>query len=209
MISPNYMDIGAGVAAGSDGTVYYVVDTARHTASGQPQDEAASLLTSTVNAPADALSQYILPVVRSTARPDGDVVHRVQYGQSLWSIAIEYGTTIDKIRSLNNLDDTTVYDGQVLLVQKGATRPAPPTAAPATLPTLSPAPGTTPTIALDFQSPTVSLPPASGDETRQTGGGDSIMNVVLGLLLFALVVGGGTAVWFIRDPRQAQPGARR
>ena len=69
--------------------------------------------------------QYVIPVARSTAQSDGDVVHEVQYGQSLWSIAITYGTTIDQILKLNNLGDSTiVYEQQQLLVQKGATQPA-------------------------------------------------------------------------------------
>jgi hypothetical protein len=80
--------------------------------------------------------QYIIPVKRSTARPDGDVIHKVQYGQSLWSIAITYNTTIDQIRAWNNLwEDTEIYNGQVLLVQKGATQPPPPTTTPLPSPT--------------------------------------------------------------------------
>jgi uncharacterized protein YkwD len=209
MISPNYMDIGAGVAVGSDGTTYYVVDTARHTASGQPQDEASVMLTSTVSAPADALSQYILPVIRGTARPDGDVLHRVQYGQSLWSIAIEYGTTIKNIQALNNFDDTTVYEGQLLLVQKGATQPAPPTATAVISPTHTPGMTHTPGSILYFLSPTIVVQATDETSTPEDPGDGSILSVVLGFLLFAVVVGGGTAVWFIRDPRQAQPEERR
>src|SRR5215211_4514926 len=73
------------------------------------------------------LSQYSVPVALNTARPDGDVVHEVQYGQTLWSIAIEYGTTIEQLKRLNNLPDDTVVSGWKLLVKKGATQPAPPT----------------------------------------------------------------------------------
>jgi LysM repeat protein len=70
--------------------------------------------------------QYIIPVKVNTARPDGDVLHQVQPGQSLWSIAIFYHTTIDQIRRLNNMGtDNTVYQGQKLLVKKGATQPVP------------------------------------------------------------------------------------
>jgi LysM repeat protein len=66
-----------------------------------------------------AKGQYIIPVIQSTARSDGDVVHEVQYGESLWSIAITYGTTIEQIQKLNNLgESTTVYEQQLLLVQK-------------------------------------------------------------------------------------------
>jgi spore germination protein YaaH len=76
------------------------------------------------------LSQYSIPVALSTARPDGDVVHEVKYGQTLWSIAIQYGTTIEQLKRLNNLTDDTVIQGWKLLVLKGATQPAPVTATP-------------------------------------------------------------------------------
>jgi LysM repeat protein len=48
-----------------------------------------------------------------------------KYGQTLWSIAVTYKTTIKQIQQLNNLPDTTVQPGQKLLVLKGATQPAP------------------------------------------------------------------------------------
>lgn len=73
------------------------------------------------------MSEYSIPVAVSTARPDGDVVHEVQSGQTLWSIAIQYGTTIEQLKRLNGLTDNTVVPGWKLLVQKGATQPAPPT----------------------------------------------------------------------------------
>lgn len=71
------------------------------------------------------LSQYSIPVVLSTARPDGGAIHEVKYEQTLWSIAIQYGTTIEQIRRLNNLPGDTVVPGWKLLVQKGTTQPAP------------------------------------------------------------------------------------
>jgi hypothetical protein len=71
------------------------------------------------------IPQYIMPVVRATARPDGDVIHEVKNGQSMWSIAIEYGVKIEQIRQLNNLSSTNIRPGQKLLVQKGATQPMP------------------------------------------------------------------------------------
>ena len=39
MLSPNYMDGGAGIAVASDGAMYFVIDCARPTASGKPQDD--------------------------------------------------------------------------------------------------------------------------------------------------------------------------
>jgi len=41
------------------------------------------------------LSQYSIPVTLSTARPDGDGLHEVKYGQTLGSIAVQYGSTIE------------------------------------------------------------------------------------------------------------------
>lgn len=141
MLSVYRSDIGAGVALGEDpwGNVvyYYVIETALQTSSGQMQPEAIILLTSlpetmqalysdgTQAAAAASVSQYMIPVTRATARPDGDVVHQVRQGQSLWSIAIAYGVKINGIKLLNNLNSNEVYTGQLLLVQKSATQPAP------------------------------------------------------------------------------------
>ncbi|MEW6240208.1 MAG: LysM peptidoglycan-binding domain-containing protein [Chloroflexota bacterium] len=136
MLSPNRSDIGAAVAVGDQ--IYVVIETALQTSSGQMQYDAYPILTGipatqtayyslmTEAAQYGILPQYSVPVIKSTARPDGDVIHEVQYGQTLWSIAIQYGTTIEQIRRLNNLSLTPViYPGQKLLIQKNATQPAP------------------------------------------------------------------------------------
>jgi len=134
MLSPDRSDIGAAVVVGDQ--TYIVLETALQTASGEMQFDAYEILTAIAaggySASGDSsVPQYIIPVKRSTARPDGDVIHKVQYGQSFWSIAVTYNTTIDQIRAWNNLwDATEIYDGQVLLVQKGATQPPPPTMTP-------------------------------------------------------------------------------
>jgi LysM repeat protein len=119
--------------------IYVVLETALSTPGRQHQGTAYDILTgipmtqaacmgwSTQSAGYVDLSQYSIPVAVSTARPDGDVVHEVKYGQTLWSIAIQYGTTIEQIKRLNNLTDDTVLSGWKLLVQKSATQPAPST----------------------------------------------------------------------------------
>jgi LysM repeat protein len=126
MLSPYYQDIGAGIAYATDGSGFFVIDCAMPTASGKPQN--ASLYTNLQGSDPGVLdmSQYVQPVVLSTARPDGDVVHEVKYGQSLWSIAIAYSTRINEIQRLNNISDSTIYTGEILLVVKGATQPPPP-----------------------------------------------------------------------------------
>jgi LysM repeat protein len=140
MLSPNRSDIGAAVAVSDQ--IYVVLETALRTNSGQHQGIAYDILTgipmtqaacmgwATQNAGLGPLAQYSVPVAPSTARPDGDVIHEVMYGQTLWSIAIQYGTTIEQIKRLNNLTDNTVVQGWKLLVQKDATQPAPVTVLP-------------------------------------------------------------------------------
>jgi len=165
MLSPFRSDIGAGIATSVDEwgrtIVYYVLETALRTGNGQMQTEAYPTLTAialdqlfvygdaTQAALALGVSQFVIPVVVATARPDGDVIHEVKNGQSLWSIAIKYGTKIDEIRRLNNLPSTDIYNGQKLLVQKSATQQPTPTAISTITPTarmtLTPQPTQTPT----------------------------------------------------------------
>jgi hypothetical protein len=132
------------------------------------------------------LSQYSIPVALSTARPDGDVVHEVQYGQTLWSIAIQYGTTIEQIKRLNNLTDDTVVSGWKLLVQKGATQPAPFTPIPKEVAIA--------TRALFTASPTVTPIPLVEERLSPFEAGDFLKKngvIVVALLIsFSVLVAG-------------------
>lgn len=205
MLSQNYTHIGAGISQGPDG-YYYAVDCAAATGSGQMQGSASSILTSipgtdTASENSLGISQYMVPVVLSTARPDGDVRHKVQYGQSLWSIAIEYGTTIKNIQALNNLgEDLNIYQGQELLVLKGATQPAPATPTAPALPTSTATDlptAITPSIIFPTQF-SASPVPSQENETQPVNASSS--RILVGLLIVAAFVGGGVAVWLIRDP---------
>lgn len=164
MLSPNRSDIGVGIAVTD--VVYIVLVTALQTASGAMQQDAYLVLTQASSSTGESKgfmpSQYINPVVLSTARPDGDVFHKIKYGQSLWSIAIAYHITIDQIRAWNNLgEEMTIYENQVLLVQRSATQPPPVTSTAVVMPSTpvmldTRAPATaSPTIAI-HPSPTVS-----------------------------------------------------
>ena len=161
MLSEHRSHIGAAVAVGDQ--VYMVIVTALQTPSGKMQwgadvhltqaaeVQSACLGRATLNAEMGGMAEYSIPVSVSTARPDGDVVHEVQYGQTLWSIAIQYGTTIEQLKRLNGLTDDTVVPGWKLLVQKGATQPAPPsptyiTSSETQFATLTPVWTATPTV---------------------------------------------------------------
>jgi uncharacterized protein YkwD/LysM repeat protein len=206
MLSTNFTHIGAGISQGANGAFYYAVDTAAATGSGQMQSAANTILTSVPEGAGQSagVSQFMVPVSLSTARPDGDVFHKVQYGQSLWSIAIEYGTTIRNIQALNNLgEDLVVYQGQDLLVLKAATQPAAPAVLAVTVTpqfTQTAAPTSTlsaaPTPALVEPTPTVGSSAASPSNTGSS-------RVLVVILIVAAFVGAGIAVWLIRDPGSA------
>ncbi len=197
MFSPNYTHIGAGIAQSARG-YYYALDAAAATGSGQMQNDASSILTSLPpGSNASGASQYIVPMVVSTALPNGDVYHELQYGQTLWNVAIDYQTKIKDIQALNNLgSELIVYQGQKLLVKRGASQPAP--AIPTSTITITPAPILlTPTIFFPASPTLISASPTS---TPAPVSSDNSSSLLVGVLIFAALIGGGIAVWLIRDP---------
>jgi LysM repeat protein len=62
----------------------------------------------------------VIPVTVATPNADGDVIHEVKPGQSLWQIAITYNAKIDEIKRLNDLYGDDIYPGTKLLIRKGA-----------------------------------------------------------------------------------------
>jgi uncharacterized protein YkwD len=213
MLSPNRSDIGAAVASAQDewGFIvhYYVLETALQTSSGRMQLDAHPILTAiaanqaaysagaTQSAADGLLPQYVIPVVRSTALPNGDVFHKVQYGQTLWSIAVTYSGRIDQIRTWNGLGDTTaIYVGQNLLVQKAAT---PPPQASATSPQ-APASAATATPTLPTPGPTSTVQPSSTSATRDRPSPPPF-GLWVGLVLAVVVVGALIGAWLIRSPQ--------
>lgn len=196
MLSEFRSDIGVGIAAGEE--VIIVLITALQTRDGKMQETAYPILTqlaadSGYGTQGTLAAQHLVPVAVCTARPDGDVIHKVQYGQSLWGIAIAYNTTVDQICAWNDLgEDRVIYEGQILLVQKGATQPAtvtPPSSQTATL-------ASTATLVRVTASPTITVDPSglsAGEKAASTG---STLDVIIGLILAALALGGLVTVLF-------------
>jgi LysM repeat protein len=197
MLSGNFTHIGAGISQGTNG-YYYALDCAAATGSGNMQDTSSSILTSIPSGAGQGVSQFMVPVAVNTALPSGDVFHKVQYGQSLWSIAIEYGTTIKNLQALNNLgEDSVIQQGQELLVKKAATQPALPTlestAFVPAAPTIAPAPKISlPTMTVESVSPTPVEQPSAPKANSS--------KLLVGILIIAAFVGAGVAVWLIREP---------
>lgn len=137
--NPAYCHIGAGVAE-ANGRVYYVVQAAYPANSkgcgflpGVPGTTGAS--GSTVQR--IDMSQIIASIKIATPNPEGQVIHVVQNGQSLWSIASAYKVPLEDIAAWNNIIDiASLQLDQKLLIPEPGTGGSVPTRT--TMPTILP-----------------------------------------------------------------------
>lgn len=67
--------------------------------------------------PESGVSARVAPVETVPPAADGSIVHTVQTGQALWSIAAAYGVNLGRLLELNGLSETSVIiPGQKLIV---------------------------------------------------------------------------------------------
>jgi hypothetical protein len=99
-------EIGAGMARGDNGLMYFTVDI--RPAAGLP-----------TIVPEQGTPEPFAPYATSTPDADGAIYHVVGDGQALWSIAISYGVTVNDIRQLNGIptDSIVIQVGQKLLIR--------------------------------------------------------------------------------------------
>lgn len=148
--------VGAGVTV-ADGMVYYVLNVTPGESANPANDDPGEALAEVV--PAQLAQDTPIPlaqVIANSPDADGIIVHRVRYGETLWTIAEAYGITIDIILQNSGLAPTTteVYEGQLLLIQ------------PATEITPSITPSLTPTVIPDTPTPTKPRPTMTPFPTR-------------------------------------------
>jgi LysM repeat protein len=180
MLSPNYQEIGAGVAE-ADGFVYYTIDAA-YVAGGNYSPPA------TVR-PGGPTALPYYAVKTTTPNSDGSLVHTVMAGQNLTLIAKAYGLTVVELKKLNNMTNDALYVGDILIIRLGNT-PGPtdtpsPTGTPtrAATATRKPTRTSTPTAtAVATTTATLIADPVQSDAS--TGGSDQFGNI----LVIAIVV---------------------
>lgn len=176
MISQDLTEIGAGVAI-RDARVYYVIDAARPT-----NVEPASVGTAVAGSPVAEIPAVILPIPVSTSNGEGNIIHEVKPGQTLWQIAISYGTRIDEIKRLNNLTDNNIYPGTKLLIRSGVTLV---TSTAMETPTPDPtATSLTPSPEISQQITAIAKPSASQANPNL------VTSITAGIILLALAGGG-------------------
>jgi uncharacterized protein YkwD len=185
MLSTDLQEIGAGVSQ-SGGVSYYVIDCARPTTSGNPQDYSPGAEAEY----SSGLNEIIVPVSISTPNAKGEVIHEVQSGQSLWQIAISYGVKINDIRSLNQLATAYVINpGDTLLIKTVDTpTPEPPTAisvATEAPPTAGPVAATNTAEATVTATPTPAV--AAADATKA--------GTAVGAIILVALVAAGLVAW--------------
>ncbi|MBN1267030.1 MAG: LysM peptidoglycan-binding domain-containing protein [Anaerolineales bacterium] len=151
MLSPRYIDIGAGVAS-AGGMVYYTALTGYITGSAAPESSSTTSDTGEV-----VVAPLVIPVVAAEPQEDGSIVHIVRTGQSLWNIAAVYDVPIEKILELNNLTENSMLQvGQEILVltaSEAASR-------------ITPEPGPTEAAAEEQETPSPTPEPIVEEPTR-------------------------------------------
>ena len=139
MLHPDVVHVGAGITEG-DGFVYYIIDFAvQYSSSGSFSGGVASTI------PTTAVTPKVAPVTVATTNEDGSIIHEVEIGQALWSIAAAYEVTVDQLLALNNLSaNAVIYEGDTLLVQLAYTpTPSPTITQTPRTPTRTPIPAQT------------------------------------------------------------------
>lgn len=184
MLDPNRKEFGAGVALDSDGFTVYVVNFSNYdTNDSQP----ANSTQVTPSGPTSTTAPLIQPVVTATPGPDGTVIHIVQYGQTLWTIAEAYGISLADLLALNGLtEDSAIYPNEELLIVQGTGETATPTPTEILTaePTVTPRATTRPTMTQAAPTPTPTEEPRSNFLTNIFSG-DTLW-VGIGLVVVSL-----------------------
>ena len=187
MLSSQSLEIGAGVAS-SGGSTYFTV--VMGLISGSTSEETGGEIPAIPNN----------PVQMAEPSEDGSIIHTVQAGQTLWTIAAVYDVSLDQLLELNEITkDTFLQPGQEIIIQPP--REAEPTATPTveSTPTETksiPTPSTTPRLSLTSTPSSKSTPintmstiSSSQEASNNSGGGLSTIGIIaVGMIVMYAVI---------------------
>jgi LysM repeat protein len=172
LITAELYDVGAGVAL-VDGVTYYVLDVGTSTV------ESAISSSSTTGTPTASL-------VINTPLEDGTVYHQVLANEALWSIALNYNTTIEKLKLLNGLSTDEIFEGQKILIRKPEMTTSTPTIS-ATATFGIPTSTATHPVILTLTSTATPLPVSP--TTRESGG------MAVGIIILVALIAAAVGSW--------------
>jgi len=154
---------------------------------------------------APAVEKTATPFATVTARPDNSLVHTVNPGETLWSIAMAYSTTIDNLKRINGLTEEvpTIYAGQKLYIRLPDPATATPTITNTPLPpTRTPDPTRTPRLLLPSPTPETTGAPTSLALLPQGEDEGLVDRKTLGFWVLALCLVGLVAVFLTNIRRR-------
>lgn len=202
MLHTTATDVGAGVAT-SGKTVFYTLDVGYVSGSGSGSGNPQPVTPGSGSQPATAgpppTREIIMAVKIATPRPDGAIVHVVEPGQALFSIATAYKVDLATLLALNTgmTEKSIIYPGEKILIKAPDRTITPSLAVTETMAepsaTLRPATTAPPRPSATATSRTqatatpaaTSTPEPDGEVKAGASPGIDPLLVVIGLLFFA------------------------
>lgn len=126
VVESSYQDVGAGVAVGSNGWTYVVLEAAYVAGGSHVLPTKGTTEPTDPNSTAD-ISNWMSPVITSTPNYDGYIYHTVKSGQTLFYIALAYDVTVNYIKEQNGLTSDDISEGQTLRIKQAPTPTPTPT----------------------------------------------------------------------------------
>lgn len=151
----DYKYVGVGVSTASNGFTYYILHAgyfSGDTGSGTSVGSSAAATKTTDPNITPIIVNTVIGFPTSTPDLDGTIWHVVKANDTLYTIAVNYGVTIDAIKTLNAMTSNDIYVGNTLKISLKPT------------PTITPT--RTSTVMMPTRTPTQTLMPTTPMPTK-------------------------------------------